>query len=529
MDNLLRDVILIAILFLGNLFIENYKYYFSLIYAFLILYHIYALIILVNSHLLRALEIKYFLIDSIILYFITYFFICDPNPFLAFLFYYIFYPNFIKAIIIITIHTYYLSISRNYIKNLLIISSEESSFRLKKFLSISIQSYFLSNIFLLLNKKKLFKISFVGLIILLLLDILLFENRIALWVYFNKKDKTLPISHSKDRLFYIASNVVNIEHIVESYVEEMKKLINYLGNKNTIISIVENGDSVDNTREYLQNFQNYLNNKKILNKFILQKEIENIGMNRMNAKPFIKDTRLRIEFYAKLRNKCFDYLYELPNIDYDNIIVIFFNDVIFKYEDIINLLSTNKENFDSVCGLDMVSHYFYDRWVTIDFDGNGLKKYFPFFINKEAQDLIMNHKPVRVFSCWNGVIAFKGSSLKDKRLKFRHKINYTLPKHLLNNPNKNYFESECTYFNIDLFSLGYNKTFINPDVRVAYNHKDFFNGKYYIPSLYHIIYSFILYFIGFCKKRNKLMSNYSKENIKLTRILKNWYIENRIN
>ena len=43
----------------------------------------------------------------------------------------------------------------------------------------------------------------------------------------------------------------------------MKKLINYLGFNNVIISIVENGDSVDNTRKYLENFQNYLNNKNI--------------------------------------------------------------------------------------------------------------------------------------------------------------------------------------------------------------------------------------------------------------------------
>ena len=55
-------------------------------------------------------------------------------------------------------------------------------------------------------------------------------------------------------------------------------------------------------------------------------------------------------------------------------------------------------------------------------------KYFPFFTNKEGQDLFINHKPIRVFSCWNGVIAFKASPLKNKQLKFRHKTNYTLPK-----------------------------------------------------------------------------------------------------
>ena len=87
----------------------------------------------------------------------------------------------------------------------------------------------------------------------------------------------------------------------------------------------------------------------------------------------------------------------------------------------------------------MYSHYFYDRWVTIDLDGNGLKKYFPFFINKEAQDLILNHQPIRVFSCWNGIIAFKANSLRNKQLQFRYKRNYTIPKYLLNTANKNYY------------------------------------------------------------------------------------------
>ena len=528
MNNILIDIILIISLFLGNIFINNSNYYFIIIYLFLILYHFYLLNLITNNQWLNNLELKKFLCCSIFLYFITYFIVCDPNPFFAFLFYYTFYPNFIKAIIIIIIHTYFLSSFVRYNKNKITYSNKELSFtfELRTNLNEIIQSYFLSELFRFIKDKKSVVISFIVLIIFLFFEILLFEHRISLWVYFNDKNKTLPKSYSKNRTFYIASNVVNIEKIAKSYIEEMKKLINYLGFNNVIISIVENGDSVDNTRNYLANFQNYLDNKNILNKFILNKEIEDI---RKKIKIPFYGARLRIEFYAKLRNKCFDYLYELSNIDYENVIVIFFNDVVFKYEDIINLLSTNKEDFDSVCGMDIVSHYFYDRWVTIDLDGNGLKKYFPFFINKEAQDLILNHKPIRVFSCWNGVIAFNASSLKDKQIQFRHKLDYTLPKNLLNNPNKNYFESECTYFNIDLFSLGFDKKFINPDVRVAYRHEDYFNGRYNIPSLMHVIYSFILYFMGFCRKRNKLMSDYLNKNIKLNSNLKKWYLENRIN
>ena len=67
-----------------------------------------------------------------------------------------------------------------------------------------------------------------------------------------------------------------------------------------------------------------------------------------------------------------------------------------------------------------------------------MTKYFPYFNNKEGQDLVVNHQPIRVFSCWNGVIAFKASPLKDKKVKFRNKNDRSVPKIMLNNPVKVY-------------------------------------------------------------------------------------------
>ena len=175
----------------------------------------------------------------------------------------------------------------------------------------------------------------------------------------------------------------------------------------------------------------------------------------------------------------------------------------------------------------MNDNTFYDRWVSIDLEGDGLTKYFPFFMNKEGQDLVINHKPIRVFSCWNGVIAFRASPLKGKKVQFRYKLNYSIPKHSLNNPAKDYYESECTFFNIDLFSMGYTKKFINPDVRVTYKHQYYFESKYYIPSWKHILGYFVLYFVGMSKKKNKYMSYYKNDTIKLNSIVNNWYLENK--
>ena len=485
------------------------------------LYHLYIYIILFMNQEIQSNERIIFLFISLLLFLFTYFIICEPNPFFCLLSFYSFYPNFIKGIFIIFIHSYILNYYINHKKSKINLKIQDGTF-VQFNLQVQTESYFLSSFFNIVLKKKFFKYFIVGLILCLSIEITLFLNRIKLWVYFNKKEKTLPVSTVKNTTFYITSNVVNIKNIIENYINQLKNLINYLGEKNVIISLVENGDSIDETRAILKEFQNYLNQKNILNKFYLEKVIED---PRKIRKPFEKYSRLRIEYFANLRNKCLEFLYELPNIDFNNTIIIFLNDIVFKYEDIINLLSTNNEDFDLVCGLDMNDNTFYDRWVSIDLEGDGLRKYFPFFVNKEGQDLVVNHKPIRVFSCWNGVIAFRGSPLKDKKVKFRNKIDYTLPKFNLNNPAKDYYESECTFFNIDLFSLGYTKKFINPDVRVTYKHQFFFQSKYYIPSLKHIFGYFVLYFIGLTRKRNKFMSNYKNEEIKISSILYNWYLQ----
>ena len=527
----IKNILILIILFIGNIFIQNYNIYFLLVYISLFIYHIYIFISILQKNNFQFFSITNYIITTILLFLITYFFICDPNPFFCIIFFYSFFPNFIKAVLIIIIHTYFLhkyliNLNQNNTGDKVDISqTEEISIKLNIKSDFNFQSYFLSDFYNYIKKKKNYKNFYIIVIILFLTEKILFFNRIYLWVFFNKKEKALPNLTSKNTKYYITSNIFNMEKLMDNYLSEMKKLINYLGEQNVIVSIVDNGDSTDNTRSYLEEFQKYLNDKKIINKFILNHEIDD---PRKKFFPFLKYTRLRIEYYAELRNKCLELLYELENIDYNNTIVLFFNDIVFKYEDIINLLSTNKEDFDVVCGLDM-SFLFYDRWVSIDLEGEGMSKYFPYFLNKEGQDLVLNHRPVRVFSCWNGVIAFKASPLKDKKVQFRHKMpNSSLPKNILTNQAKTYYESECTYFNIDLHSLGFDKKFINPDVRVAYEYYYLIKSKYYIPSFKHVANYFWTYFVSLTKKRNKLMSNYNGRNFKLNNMMKKWYFENRI-
>ena len=521
MIKILYNIFLLLILFIGNILIKNNYFYFLLIYIFLTFYHIYIYCFIFHDNKINNF-VKSYICIIILSYIISYFIICDSNPFFFVVIYYTFFPSFIKAVLIIIIHTYFTS---TYINNLFNYNSEiVCTFKSRRKEYPFFKSYFLSDIFIYIKKKKKIRYFLLILAALIIFDVTLFFNKTYLWVYFNKIEKTLPIFSSRNTTFYITSNIFNMENTIEIYIEQMKKLINYLGENNVIISIVENGDSKDNTRGLLKEFKKFLQDRKILNKFLLNHEIEDKRKNN----PYLKYTRLRIEYYANLRNKCLEFLYELSNIDFNNTIVLFFNDIVFYYEDIINLLSTNNENYDSVCGLDL-NPYFYDRWVSIDLDGTGMSKYFPYFTNKEGQDLLINHKPIRIFSCWNGIIAFKADPLKNKAIQFRLRYNYTFPIAQTKNLVRTYYESECTYFNIDLHSLGFTKRFINPDVRVSYDYKYLFRAKYFIPSIEDIVNYFWFYFKCFTIRRTKIMSNYIEKNIKLNSDLHNWYLENRIN
>ena len=71
-----------------------------------------------------------------------------------------------------------------------------------------------------------------------------------------------------------------MEPIIKDWISEMKQLIDYLGRDNVIVSIVENGDSTDKTRKYLNFFENYLINHKVINIIDTEKKEKKEGEKR---------------------------------------------------------------------------------------------------------------------------------------------------------------------------------------------------------------------------------------------------------
>jgi len=538
------DNLIFILLFIANKKLEDYNTYFKLIYIILIIHNIYFLIYIIIEFISKdQYKIVFSVLISLFLYYFSYYYICDSNPNFYLVVYYLFYPNFFKAILIVFIHTFIVSkvfICCQYKFLESSINCNDISFSK---VTISIQKnednpptrkknyYFLSfytNYFL--NNKRNFIIFILSLIIIIALEVFAFMNRIKFWVHRYKKNITLPIATAKNTTFFIAATVHNMEKIIDDYFIEMKKLINYLGKENIIISIMENGDSTDKTREKLYEFMEYLNETEIVNRIIIDHEIDDPRKNESDPYSLENNflSNLRIKYYSELRNRCLDFIYEIPNLNFSNTKVIFFNDIIFEYENIINLLSTNNEDYDAVCGLDFYD-CFYDSWVSIDLSGYSLRHDFPFFVNKEGQDLVINHKPVRVMSCWNGVIVFTAEPLKDRKIKFRYELEENREiQYYINSDQQYNYESECTYFHIDLHSLGYTKKFINPEVRVAYEYKYYYLQKMYYPNeKEHNMYK-QMYEESKLMKRNKDMSNYKDRNLTLKGDLYKWYESNKL-
>ena len=296
------EITTIIFLFILYIIIDNYHLYFLIIYLSLIAYTSYKIYIKISilKEKLRFSSI----IKIIFSYIISYFIIYAPNPIYYLFTFYLPFQNFFRIIfmvIIITSQVEQLSSGdtekylfkfinnsekineSNDIDNTIDINEEDdkeninlnnqedkddkieikdngenNELRSNKY----INKYFLSEF--IINFKKI-KNIFLFIFITSIIQLSLFLYRVKFWIYFTPKEKALPIVTAQNTKFYIASVICNIVPIIDDYINEMKKLINYLGAENIMISIIENGDSTDETRDYLIEFEKYLNDLNIIN------------------------------------------------------------------------------------------------------------------------------------------------------------------------------------------------------------------------------------------------------------------------
>ena len=498
----MNDESILIIIYSAYTFIQNREYFFIFIYSGLILSNIFKLIYIILFYKIKFGKRLLTFLEYCFIYIISYFLIKDPNPFYYLFTFYLPLPNFFRGIFLVIFITYSfnnrinnIETSDNKIKtndngkeNEEKTNAEEEIKEVKdknKKEIKKIERFFLYEYFIYFakNKKK-----FLYLILTLIgIRLIIYFYNLKFWIYFTPKEISLPSDAENNTKYYICSIVCNIEPIIIDWVGQLKLLIDYLGKKNVYISILENGDSKDNTRLYLKEFEQYLNDNKILNKIILEK------INH-------REDKERIVFLGELRDLSMDFLYEIEDLDFSNTKIIFLNDIIFRYQDIIKLIGTNNGSYDAVCAMDFYEG-FYDNWASQLLDGIYFRRYFPYMSNKEAQDAIINGELIRTFSCWNGATVFSAKPFEDRILYFRHGFKLR--------------QSECLLIHSDMHLMGFQKTLVNPNVAVAYTYSYYYKNHYLYPWTKNLITYFYYYFRYGFDKRNYKMTNIKDRGISL--------------
>lgn len=179
----------------------------------------------------------------------------------------------------------------------------------------------------------------------------------------------------------------------------------------------------------------------------------------------------------------------------DPTIVVFLNDVLFRAEDVVELVVTEGGEYDLACAMDFGGMKFYDEWVARDLAGQTFSPWFPFVREPLAQARLRAGLPFRVYSCWNGAVAMPATSVRlfrswregeeesavtregeDSADTSRTAV--ALQQRSSEPPKASGTRmwsadacpvSECHVFCKDLWSAGLTRVFMNPRVRLVYD------------------------------------------------------------
>ena len=220
----------------------------------------------------------------------------------------------------------------------------------------------------------------------------------------NFESRYLPLRNSTKK-YFLAANLRNNQEVLPSIMEQVVRLILFLGTEKVDVSISEN-DSKDLTRPLLIAFEKQLRDLGIKSFFDL------------STKPSEYKKRNRIEILAELRNEALGPFYKnmthydeiiFINDGNDRCILTIFNFVIylslivfFCADDVLELLHQHSfQKAHMTCGMDFHNDQFhyYDKWVGRSMTGNMLinsptAKMFSY--DEEDQKRFYESKPVQV-------------------------------------------------------------------------------------------------------------------------------------
>ncbi|KAF8547495.1 glycosyltransferase family 69 protein [Imleria badia] len=204
--------------------------------------------------------------------------------------------------------------------------------------------------------------------------------------------------YANQEKIFIAAMFSNNEKVIPYWSDSIIKVIHYLGEDNIFVSILESG-SDDQSPALLQQLDDRLGAMNVQRRILMQ--------DTAIAKPSSMRGNNRIYFLSALRNRAIEPLVE--NGGYDK--VIFSNDIFIEPESILELLYTAEGEYDMVCGIDYGESGLYDTWVVRDRRRRLTSVIWPHFFDVEDYEAMQTESPVSVFTCWNGIVAFKADPL----------------------------------------------------------------------------------------------------------------------
>ncbi|KAJ6503089.1 cryptococcal mannosyltransferase 1-domain-containing protein [Mycena vulgaris] len=199
--------------------------------------------------------------------------------------------------------------------------------------------------------------------------------------------------HDGTKVFIAAMFTNNID-ILPHWIQEFTKVIQYIGTKNVFVSVVES-NSWDGTAELLDEWKGTLEKMGVAH-FIRTRD-------QQVPRPPDMPGNVRIDFLSATRNLALAPLVEQGGYD----VVLFSNDVLIEAESVVELLKTKNGEWDMVCGLDLGRWGLYDAWVVRDRLGRLVSSLWPYFLEDAGMEAVMEDEPAPVFTCWNGIVAFR--------------------------------------------------------------------------------------------------------------------------
>lgn len=288
-----------------------------------------------------------------------------------------------------------------------------------------------------------------------------------------------PVPTTNTSVFIVSVHRNTEEILRTAWSDAVLRLVSYLGPVNVHFAAVESG-SQDKTKDALMDLKGALDDAGISNTISLGMtvweqldELENRpDPTRERESGWVWDKEeghydlRRIPYLAKVRNQAMEplKLLEKQGRRFDKI--LWLNDVAFDVEDFVTLRNTRDGNYAAACSMDFKLYpYYYDTFALRDDQGMKTASYYwPWFISPVARESTRKGNPIKVESCWNGMVLFDSTPFyATPPLHFRGIEDSLADLHLEG--------SECCLIHADnVLSRDPDKgVWLNPNVRVGYN------------------------------------------------------------